>query len=107
MSVQVGAEVVPSSSAGVAAAAAAAAAASKSQTFIADYTVRAITDVLYFRVSRPLYQTARSATLLERAQRDAAQRSCDLDNELEQVFNAASKEDSDLVRQRMPNSLTC
>lgn len=39
-----------------------------SQTFISDYTVRAITDVTYLRVSRFLYQAARNATLLERAQ---------------------------------------
>ena len=40
------------------------------QTFIADYTVRAIADVVYFRVTRSLYQASHSATLLERAQRD-------------------------------------
>lgn len=37
-----------------------------SPTFIADYTVRALTDVTYLRVNRFLYQAARSATLLER-----------------------------------------
>ncbi len=36
--------------------------------FVSDYTVRALTDVTYLRVSRFLYQAARSATLLERAQ---------------------------------------
>lgn len=38
------------------------------QMFVSDYTVRAMTDVTYLRVSRFLYQAARSATLLERAQ---------------------------------------
>lgn len=38
------------------------------QTFTSDYTVRALTDVTYLRISRFLYQAARSATLLERAQ---------------------------------------
>ena len=38
------------------------------QMFVSDYTVRALTDVTYLRVSRFLYQAARSATLLERAQ---------------------------------------
>jgi hypothetical protein len=42
----------------------------RGQTFIADYTVRAIADVVYFRVTRSLYQASHSATLLERAQRD-------------------------------------
>lgn len=36
--------------------------------FVSDYTVRAMTDVTYLRISRFLYQAARSATLLERAQ---------------------------------------
>lgn len=36
--------------------------------FVSDYTVRALTDVTYLRVSRFIYQAARSATLLERAQ---------------------------------------
>jgi 2-polyprenyl-3-methyl-5-hydroxy-6-metoxy-1,4-benzoquinol methylase len=36
--------------------------------FVSDYTVRALTSVTYLRVSRFLYQAARSATLLERAQ---------------------------------------
>jgi hypothetical protein len=38
------------------------------QMFVSDYTVRALTSVTYLRVSRFLYQAARSATLLERAQ---------------------------------------
>ncbi|XP_032796850.2 unextended protein [Daphnia magna] len=38
------------------------------QMFVSDYTVRAMTDVTYLRISRFLYQAARSATLLERAQ---------------------------------------
>lgn len=45
-------------------------------TFVTDYTVRAVTDVIYFRVSRSLYQAARSATLLER---EVTQRSADLE----------------------------
>lgn len=44
-----------------------------SQTFISDYTVRALTDVTYLRVSQFLYQAARSATLLERAQSELVQ----------------------------------
>ena len=43
------------------------------QTFVPDYTVRAVTDLVYFRISSALYQAARNATLIERAQRDALQ----------------------------------
>lgn len=62
-------------------------------TFVTDYTVRALTDVIYFRISRSLYQAARSATLLER---DLAQRSADLEAHLDQGSLATlsdSKED--------------
>ena len=38
-----------------------------SPTFIVDYTVRVLTDVVYFRISRSLYYAARNTTLLERA----------------------------------------
>jgi len=38
----------------------------REKTFIPDYTVRAIADVVYFRVTRSLYQASHSATLLER-----------------------------------------
>jgi hypothetical protein len=38
--------------------------AARGQTFVTDYTVRAITDVVYFCLSRILYQAARSATVL-------------------------------------------
>lgn len=66
---------------------------SRNQTFITDYTVRAITDVVLFRVSRSLYQAARSATLLERAQRDIN----DTNNELDRVLNSANKEEAESV----------
>lgn len=72
---------------------------SRGQTFLVDYTVRAITDVLYFRVSRSLYQAAKSATLLERTQRDIAPRSNEnekCDSEFERNF-LRNKEDSELV----------
>lgn len=55
----------------------------RGSNFIPDYTVRAICDVVYFRVSRSLYQAARSATLLERAQRDTATRTNDYESDVE------------------------
>lgn len=58
------------------------------QTFTSDYTVRALTDVTYLRISRFLYQAARSATLLERAQSiskdDILQSSADPTSNLDQ-----------------------
>ncbi len=70
--------------------------APRGQTFLVDYTVRAVSDVVYFRVSRSLYQAARSATLLERAQRDVIHRAAEYDTEFERVF-LSSGEDADLV----------
>ena len=66
---------------------------SRNEKFITDYTVRAITDVVLFRVSRSLYQAARSATLLERAQRDVS----DTNTELDRVLNSANKEEAESV----------
>lgn len=70
----------------------------RGQTFLVDYTVRAISDVVYFRVSRSLYQAARSATLLERAQRDTVQqRTAENDTEFERVF-LSNREEADVVK---------
>lgn len=67
-------------------------------TFIPDYMVRAVTDVVYLRVNRSLYQAAKSATLLERAQRDANNRTLDYESDLEQVFcGSSNREEMDLV----------
>lgn len=70
--------------------------ASRGQAFVVDYTVRAITDVVYFRVSRSLYQAAKNATLLERAQRDVINRTAECDSEFERTC-LLNKEDGDLV----------
>lgn len=61
--------------------------------FVADYTVRAVTDVVYLWISRSLYLAARNATLLERAQRDATQRAFDYESDLEQAFCTSSHRD--------------
>lgn len=39
------------------------------QTFVPDYSVRAITDVFYFAVKRTLYLAAKRATLMEKSKR--------------------------------------
>lgn len=68
--------------------------AARGQTFVTDYTVRAVTDVVYFCLSRVLYQAARSATVLERTQRgDATKRISDCDSNLEQVIVFPNGED--------------
>lgn len=66
----------------------------RGQTFVTDYTVRALTDVVYFCLSRTLYQAARSATVLERTQRDATQRIPDCESNLEQVLILSNREDA-------------
>ena len=66
--------------------------------FIPDYTVRAVCDVVYFRVTRSLYQAARSATLLERAQRDAGtSRPNDYESDVDPMFGSAKNDEGDLV----------
>lgn len=77
---------------------------SRGQNFVVDYTVRAITDVIYFRVSRSLYQAAKSATLLERAQRDVQRTNENekCDSEFERTFSR-NKEDADLVKSFLIN----
>lgn len=39
------------------------------QTFVADYTVRAITEVFYIKIKRSLYLAAKRATLMENSQK--------------------------------------
>lgn len=39
------------------------------QTFVPDYTVRAVSDVLYVAVKRTLYLAAKRATLMEKSKR--------------------------------------
>jgi hypothetical protein len=69
--------------------------AARGQTFVTDYTVRAITDVVYFCLSRILYQAARSATVLERTQRgDATKRISDCDSNLEHVLIFSNGEEA-------------
>ncbi len=66
--------------------------AARGQAFVVDYTVRAVSDLVYFHMSRSLYQAVRSATVLERVQRDVVQRT----TECESAF-MSSREDSDMV----------
>lgn len=54
-------------------------------TFIPDYSVRAVTEVIYIAIKRNLYLAAKRATLLERAQRIGEPTSETFDDEVEKV----------------------
>lgn len=54
-------------------------------TFLPDYSVRAVTDVLYMRVRRSLYLAAKRATLMERSQKDSTGQD-QFDAEMEKVI---------------------
>lgn len=57
------------------------------QTFVPDYSVRAITDVFYVAIKRTLYLTAKRATLMERSKRYGSEMSSNepIDLEVEKV----------------------
>lgn len=57
------------------------------QTFVPDYSVRAITDVFYVAVKRTLYLAAKRATLMERSKRYGSEMSSNepIDYEVEKV----------------------
>lgn len=56
------------------------------QSFVADYSVRAVTDVTYIAIKRSLYLTAKRATLLERSQKSGNDGgTTDIDDEVEKV----------------------
>lgn len=55
-------------------------------TFVPDYSVRAVTDVLYLAIKRTLYLAAKRATLMERSQKiDELGGSEPIDEEVEKV----------------------
>lgn len=55
-------------------------------TFIPDYSVRAVTDVLYIAIKRTLYLAAKRATLMERSQKLEEMGSSEpIDEEVEKV----------------------
>lgn len=55
-------------------------------TFIPDYSVRAVTDVLYLSIKRTLYLAAKRATLMERSQKIEELGSSEpIDEEVEKV----------------------
>uniref|UniRef100_A0A182VRG0 CNNM transmembrane domain-containing protein n=1 Tax=Anopheles minimus TaxID=112268 RepID=A0A182VRG0_9DIPT len=61
--------------------------------FIPDYTVKAISDVLYMQISRSSYLAAMRATLMERSQKLGDQSMDTMDAEVEQLMNSLDKGD--------------
>ena len=54
-------------------------------TFTPDYTVRAVTELIYVKIKRSLYLAAKRATLLERSQKDISPSTDQFDDEVEKV----------------------
>lgn len=56
------------------------------QTFIPDYSVRAVNDVVYIAIKRSLYLTAKKATLLEKTRKSGIELNSEItDDEVERV----------------------
>lgn len=54
-------------------------------TFVPDYSVRAITEVVYIAIKRTLYLAAKRATLMERSQKGGESSGEPIDDEVEKV----------------------
>lgn len=57
-------------------------------TFVPDYSVRAVTEVVYITIKRTLYLAAKRATLMERSQRVGDQSHDALDDEVEKLLHS-------------------
>uniref|UniRef100_A0A182NFP3 CNNM transmembrane domain-containing protein n=1 Tax=Anopheles dirus TaxID=7168 RepID=A0A182NFP3_9DIPT len=73
--------------------------ASIRHVFIPDYTVKAVTDVLYLQISRNLYQAAKRATLMERSQKlgDQSMEPIDYDAEVEKLMHSLDEGDHNSI----------
>lgn len=56
-------------------------------TFVPDYSVKALTEVVYLVVKRTLYLAAKRATLMEQSRRMGEHSNEPFDDEVEKVFN--------------------
>ncbi|XP_058118100.1 unextended protein [Anopheles coustani] len=72
-------------------------------TFIPDYTVKAVTDLLYIQISRNLYLAAKRATLMERSQKLGDQSMDPIDAEVEKLLNSLDDNDHNSVTPDMTN----
>ncbi|XP_055641243.1 unextended protein [Toxorhynchites rutilus septentrionalis] len=62
-------------------------------TFIPDYTVKAVSDVIYIQISRNLYLAAKRATLMERSQRLGDPPLDPIDDEVEKLLHSLDEDD--------------
>ncbi|VVC46104.1 Hypothetical protein CINCED_3A000052 [Cinara cedri] len=60
-------------------------------TFVPDYTVRAVTEVMYLRVKRSFYMAAKRATLMERSKKMS--NAGEFDEEVDKLFHTYGDED--------------
>ncbi|XP_025407316.1 metal transporter CNNM4 isoform X1 [Sipha flava] len=60
-------------------------------TFVPDYTVRAVTEVMYLRVKRSFYMAAKRATLMERSKKMS--NAGEFDEEVDKLFHSYGDED--------------
>uniref|UniRef100_A0A182J2L4 Uncharacterized protein n=1 Tax=Anopheles atroparvus TaxID=41427 RepID=A0A182J2L4_ANOAO len=77
--------------------------ASMRHTFIPDYTVKAVTDLLYIQISRNLHLAAKRATLMERSQKLVDQSTETMDAEVEKLLNSLDDNDHHRVTSDMTN----
>lgn len=57
-------------------------------TFIPDFSVRALTETIYFEIKRPLYLAAKRATLMERKQKLGEPSTEAIDDEVEKLLHS-------------------
>ena len=55
-------------------------------TFLPDYSVKALSDVVYLMIKRSLYLAAKRATLMEQTRRLGEHNNDPIDDEVEKVF---------------------
>lgn len=64
------------------------------QTFIPDYSVRAVTDVVYIAIKRSLYLTAKKATLLEKTRKSGIELNSEItDDEVERLLHSVTEDE--------------
>ncbi|XP_023158973.1 metal transporter CNNM4 [Ceratitis capitata] len=64
------------------------------QTFIPDYSVRAVSDVVYIAIKRSLYLTAKKATLLEKTRKSGIELNSEItDDEVERLLHSVNEDE--------------
>ncbi|XP_039233267.1 unextended protein-like [Drosophila yakuba] len=63
------------------------------QSFVPDYSVRAISDVIYITIKRVLYLTAKKATLLEKSRKSGTFSSETFDDEVERLLHSITEDE--------------